>query len=178
MAAEVAAMMAVERNADVLFDWDNTLKLLDRSKTPAELKCSVPRKTLETLATTRGCRLFVLSAVRNSRMGIETLKIEVEKLGLGSLFATAEDAVEEHDTSSGYGSFWRWGNCIACGPEAPKVGVYLHVVCRAEEEEEGESEERPVYFFDDEINNVECFRTTMPEAHVVHVVGGKMPTLI
>lgn len=154
--------VSIKPNSDVLFDWDNTLKF---TNSPT-LACSVPNDVLEKLVTELNCKLFILTAISNSKSGIETLKIEVERLGLQNFFAKDGDVISLQETS--YGSFWRWGNCIVCG-YTPKVGVYIHCCCCCLG--------RPVYFFDDEINNVECFKMNMPESHVFHVTDG-MPSLI
>ena len=156
----------MEPNSDVLFDWDNTLKKLDKSTNPPTLVCSVPKDVLYKLVTELNCRLFILTAISNSKLGIETLKIEVERLGLRDFFAKDSGDVIELQKTCSYGSFWRWGNCIVCG-YSPKVGVYLH--CCTNNNNNNNNNNNPVYFFDDEINNVECFKMNLPNSNVFHV---------
>ena len=68
----------------VVFDWDNTLKQYDSAR--RSIRSGVDRNVLEKWKEDRQCRLFVISAIRPTRINVETILIEVDRLESTDIF--------------------------------------------------------------------------------------------
>ena len=144
-------------NSVVVFDWDNTLKLYDcQTRT---IKSRVDRQFLERLKKEKSCTLFVISAIRPSRMNMETLLLEMGRLGLTDIFADIDPkdaaSISKHIVVVA-GRYASCGNIIICGYD--KSEVFLEVMSERRKRENWNSEgEETVVFFDDEVVNIENF---------------------
>jgi hypothetical protein len=102
----------------LVFDWDNTLKLYDREK--RQISSRVEKERLLRWQKEKQCDMYVISAIYPSKINLETLLYEVNKLGLLQLFTNEEDKVEIQA-----GKFARKGNVIICGYD--KAETFLNV---------------------------------------------------
>lgn len=102
----------------IVFDWDNTLKVYNHSN--KQISSRVDRSTLQRWKHEKQCKMYVISAIRPSRINLETLLFEVRKLGLLEIFAKEEDKVEVKA-----GKYARMGNVIICGYD--KAETFLEI---------------------------------------------------
>ena len=107
----------IEEGSFVVFDWDNTLKIYDR--TSKTIRSRFSREHLEALKH-KGCELFIVSAIAPRRLSLETLLLEVRKLGLEDLF-TGED----YPITIIPDRYARKGNIIACGYDKAETFLEL-----------------------------------------------------
>ncbi|GFN77478.1 hypothetical protein PoB_000398400 [Plakobranchus ocellatus] len=133
----------------VVFDWDNTLKLVN--KTTKSIECSVTPIFLSNLISEKGCQLYIISAIRPSKMNMETLLMEVDKLGVREFFCpqgqqtfpeshkdtscTSNGQQTEHSSLQSCSiqhvkknslSYVRCGNIVICGYD--KAEVFLQLI--------------------------------------------------
>ena len=134
----------------VVFDWDNTLKLYDKES--KKISSRVEKLDLQRWKTEKQCDMYIISAIYPSKINLETLLYEVNKLGLLEIFANNDDKMEGQ-----VGKFVRKGNIIICGYD--KAETFIHVT-------KNKRSENVVFFDDEEINiinfgelvpNSECF---------------------
>lgn len=81
----------------VVFDWDNTLKQYDSAR--RSIRSGVDRNVLEKWKEDRQCRLFVISAIRPTRINVETILIEVDRLELTDMFVEDDANIRVAPTS-------------------------------------------------------------------------------
>ncbi|KAK7480393.1 hypothetical protein BaRGS_00028312 [Batillaria attramentaria] len=151
----------IEKNAHVVFDWDNTLKLYD--KQTGRLRSRVSRDFLVHLKRDLGCRLYIISAIRPSRINLSTILTEVERLGLTDVFVDdQEDSDDVDGTENGHkcevkpNEYAREGNVIICGYD--KAETFLRLA--SFDADKGDK----VIFFDDEEVNIENFEAIVPNS--------------
>ncbi|CAL1540916.1 unnamed protein product [Lymnaea stagnalis] len=72
--------------ATVIFDWDNTLKVINVKKRCIESRVKV--EFLEQLVRDKHCTLYIISAIQPSRINMSTILFEVDKLGLRKYFCS------------------------------------------------------------------------------------------
>ena len=138
----------IEDRAYVVFDWDNTLKLYD--KKTRKLSCRVSIDFLLHLKNDRGCRLYIISAIRPSAINLSTILSEVEKLGLTDVFMSdgaAQSVIKP-------GEYARQGNVIICGYDKAETFLKLSSF----DADKGDK----VMFFDDEEVNIHNFSAIVP----------------
>lgn len=98
----------VSSSSAVVFDWDNTLKQYNPEK--RTLKTGVDRSILLKWKNDLKCQLFIISAIRPSKMNMETILIEIERLGLTDVFIEKSDDIQIVPNK-----YARKGNVIICG---------------------------------------------------------------
>lgn len=140
----------------IVFDWDNTLKVYDHHS--RQISSRVTKGQLEKWKLDKQCNMFIISAIRPSRMNMETLLFEVDKVGLTELFTTEGDKIELKA-----GQYARKGNIVICGYD--KAETFLQIMkemnqpgCGDEVDSGKPTESGKVVFFDDEEVNVINFR--------------------
>lgn len=116
--------------ASLVFDWDNTLKLYDPGT--RSISSRVPTTTLTWWKSHKRCQMYIISAIRPSRINLETLLLEVGKLDLTEMFTCDSDQVIVEP-----GIFARKGNIIICGYD--KAETFLAVTSRNKREQEGKT---------------------------------------
>ncbi|KAL4238512.1 hypothetical protein ACF0H5_003220 [Mactra antiquata] len=127
----------------VVFDWDNTLKIYDhRSR---KISSRVPKEDLQRWKVKKHCEMFIISAIRPSRMNLETLLFEVSKVGLTELFIAESDEIEIVA-----GKYARKGNIVICGYD--KAETFLSIV----------NVSNPTYLDDVEVDGVDCVDAIVP----------------
>ncbi|XP_059153901.1 uncharacterized protein LOC131939542 [Physella acuta] len=145
----------IQKEAIVVFDWDNTLKVITKER---KISSSVKESYLEALVKNLGCRLFILSAIQPSRTNLETLLLEVDRVGLRKYFcpacqkAQAESQLAcwecqhrpEIQVGSGSYKYVCWGNIVICGYDKAEVFQLLTKQLKGDN----------VVFFDDEKVNI------------------------
>lgn len=174
MCSEISDEMVPEM-AMVVFDWDNTLKLYDKSTNA--LSSRVPRDRLECWKREKHCELFIISAIFPSRLNLETLLLEVEKLQILDLF------VDEHDVIVVKpGRYARKGNVVICGYDKAETFIELRGLGHTldgsvlKNEEQGihvkklGADNRTVVFFDDEEINVRNFVAFLGNKSICYLV--------
>lgn len=144
----------------IIFDWDNTLKLYDR--TTKTLSCGVNRERLQRWKDEKECELFILSAITPSWLNLTTILIEVERLHLKDYFVKESDTVEIK-----FGKYARLGNIVICGYDKAETFLEISNNFRtAHSNQTFEEESNPkscinkwnkVVFFDDEEINLTNF---------------------
>lgn len=87
----------VRVSSAVVFDWDNTLKKHDSAM--RSIRSGVDRNVLEKWKEDRQCRLFVISAIRPTRINVETILIEVDRLELTDMFVEDDANIRVAPTS-------------------------------------------------------------------------------
>lgn len=108
----------VSSSSAVVFDWDNTLKQYNpESRT---LQTGVDKNILLKWKNDLKCQLFIISAIRPSKMNMETILIEVERLGLTDVFIEKSD-----DFQIVPNKYARKGNVIICGYD--KAETFLDI---------------------------------------------------
>lgn len=118
-------------------DWDNTLKKSG--------KCSVPFTFFNREAVT----FMIISAIRPSRLNLESLMIEVDRLGLRQYFVLPTDVpVIRSD-------YCRLGNVVICGYD--KVETFIELTGYV-----GEGD--GITFYDDEKVNIDNWRARLPKS--------------
>ena len=157
-------------NSYVVFDWDNTLKVIDRQQ--RSIKSRVNKEFLEGLKTKKKCSLFVISAISPSRINMETLLLEMDRLDLTSVFVNQEPS-EEVSPSKGItvvpGQYACKGNAIICGYD--KAEVFLQVMSeRTKTPQWNSNGDKKVVFFDDEIVNIDNFSVIVKNSQCFHIV--------
>lgn len=130
--------------ARVVFDWDNTLKIIN--KDTKSIECRVKPSFLQSLVKEKGCLLYIISAIRPSRMNMDTLLMEVDRLGIREFFCPFWQAQHHPRSESNsienkslgfqrsfvemiHGNvniYVRWGNIIIC--DYDKAEVFLEVI--------------------------------------------------
>ncbi|KAH3778849.1 uncharacterized protein LOC127845832 [Dreissena polymorpha] len=183
----------IPEGSRVVFDWDNTLKVYN--KETRTITSRVAKKDLKNWKENRKCELFVISAIHPTRLNLETLLIEVEKLGLTDIFIKETDSAEIYP-----GKYARKGNVIICGYD--KAEVFLDICSRLETSEvrndnvetdpgqygtgedepdavhdgldesvriDGVDQKRTVLFFDDEEVNISNF-SAIVEGSICYLV--------
>ena len=135
----------IKENSIIVFDWDNTLKLYDIGS--RQLSLRVPREQLVKWRENLKCEMFIISAIRPTVMNLETLMLEVRRLGIVDLFVGEKDEIEK--TSM----FVRKGNIIICGYD--KAEAFLQA-CQCGQ--------RQVIFFDDEEVNILNFKSLVKDS--------------
>lgn len=70
----------IKPKAKVIFDWDNTLKIYRKSD--QTLSSRIAKDRLLYWKNSLSCELFIISAIQPSRMNMETILLEVDKLNL------------------------------------------------------------------------------------------------
>ncbi|KAK3801738.1 hypothetical protein RRG08_033921 [Elysia crispata] len=139
----------IPKNSRVVFDWDNTLKIVN--KRTKKIECSVQPSFLQKLITEKTCQLYIISAIRPSKMNMDTLLMEVDRLGIRKFFCPfwqseqqyqlngphegqAPSAVNKklctHESHSEVikgklDTYVRWGNIIICGYDKAEVFLEL-----------------------------------------------------
>ncbi|XP_045194526.2 uncharacterized protein LOC123550154 [Mercenaria mercenaria] len=102
----------------IVFDWDNTLKLYDH--TNRQIFSRVGKASLQRWKTEKNCDMYIISAIYPSKINLDTLLFEVNKLDLLEFFTKEEDKVEVKA-----GKFARKGNIIICGYD--KAEMFIEV---------------------------------------------------
>lgn len=143
----------IENGAYVVFDWDNTLKLYN--KETRELSCRVSREFLLHLKQDLGCDLYIISAIRPSKINMSTIMSEVKKLGLDDIFVE-EDFQHTSPQEVKDNVYAREGNVIICGYDKAETFLKLAPF--------DASQGHKVIFFDDEEVNIENFGTIVPNS--------------
>ncbi|RUS72032.1 hypothetical protein EGW08_020196 [Elysia chlorotica] len=139
----------IPKNARVVFDWDNTLKLVN--KETKKIECSVPSSFLQKLVTEKACQLYIISAIRPSRLNMDTLLLEVDRLGIREFFCPFWQSEQQRQLNGPGGgethptvdkmlcphgfhaelvhgkldTYYRWGNIIICGYDKAEVFLEL-----------------------------------------------------
>lgn len=114
---EITDKLIPERGT-VVFDWDNTLKLYNRET--RKISTRVDKSNLHRWRTEKQCDMYIISAIYPSKINLETLLFEVNKLGLLEFFTKEDDKVEVQA-----GKFARKGNIIICGYD--KAETFINV---------------------------------------------------
>lgn len=145
----------IDDGSYVVFDWDNTLKLYN--KETRKLSSRVSREFLEYLKNVRKCHLFIISAIRPSPINLQTIFIEIERLGLKDIFAGSDsgktNGMNDRNGPNQTSNFIFEGNVILCGYD--KAETFLNFCSSSEEK---------VVFFDDEEVNIFNFRHIFPQS--------------
>ncbi|XP_052816514.1 uncharacterized protein LOC128244600 [Mya arenaria] len=102
----------------VVFDWDNTLKLYN--KETKSISSRVDRDVLLAWKRGRGCRMYIISAISPSRLNLETLLMEVERLGLRDVFVEPGEGIVLVP-----GRYARKGGVVVCGYD--KAETFLEI---------------------------------------------------
>jgi len=174
--SEIADDMIPDKGV-VVFDWDNTLKIYDKSS-----RTIFPRVTRDRLIKwkqEKQCDMYIISAIRPSKINLDTILFEVNKLGLLDIFSKESDTIECKPDR-----YARKGNVVICGydkaetflmlrqiqtlpvktdnPTTPTSPYSADSVCLASSDDEidGVAEDTPdknVVFFDDEEPNIVNF---------------------
>ncbi|XP_005096922.1 uncharacterized protein LOC101852236 [Aplysia californica] len=161
----------IPNDSIVVFDWDNTLKIVN--KETKRIESRVNKEFLRHLIGERGCELYVISAIRPSQMNMDTLLMEVDRLGLRNFFCQNSKGREK-----GANDFpWvREGNIIICGYNKAEVFLTLRekdMSCTDEVDcaDDGHLTKRPVVFFDDEAENIEKFSHIVKDSLCYKIEG-------
>uniref|UniRef100_A0A0B6ZJ27 Uncharacterized protein n=1 Tax=Arion vulgaris TaxID=1028688 RepID=A0A0B6ZJ27_9EUPU len=119
--------------ATVVFDWDNTLKVTSADR--KAITSGLSKESLNTLVQVKQSTLYIISAIRPTRMNMDTLLIEVDKLGLRRYFCPEckrehfSSEVCSHDIKSDIvrdnHPYVCWGNIIICGYDKAEVFLEL-----------------------------------------------------
>ncbi|RUS69621.1 hypothetical protein EGW08_022608 [Elysia chlorotica] len=155
----------IPTSSRVVFDWDKTLKIIgstSSSEKKTNIFSRVTKNFLAHLKEEKGCELFIISARKPSQMGIETVLIETDRLGLTDYFCSTRTVFGKREEVRKGDSHWvREGNIIIC--DYNKAEVFNAVV-------EGK-EERPAVIFDDEEVNIVNFSKIVPGSLCYHLVA-------
>ena len=111
--------VSVPSSAAIVFDWDNTLKQYDIAN--RSLKPGVSKNVLQKWKSEKHCQLFIISAIRPSKMNLETLLIEVGRLDLEDLFTEPSDQIQVVPDK-----YARKGNIIICGYDKAETFLDLY----------------------------------------------------
>ena len=98
----------VKYSSFIVFDWHNTLKQYNPER--RTIKSGVDREILLKWKSELKCKLFIISAIRPTKINLETILIEVERLGLTDVFTEKTDTAEIVPNK-----YARKGNVIICG---------------------------------------------------------------
>lgn len=154
----------IPNNSRVVFDWDNTLKVINKEKRTIESRLSA--SFLSHLKDDKLCELFIISAIRPSKMNLDTLLMEVDRLGLRQFFCDADDTTIKQRTLVDF-PWMREGNIIICGYD--KAEAFLSLT--STDQVDGVNIERPVVFFDDEEVNIHNFNAIVKGSQCFHVLN-------
>ncbi|BFZ09222.1 hypothetical protein BsWGS_12261 [Bradybaena similaris] len=168
----------IPQEAKVVFDWDNTLKVTSADR--KHIECGLHIESLNILAQEKRCSLYIISAIRPTRMNLDTLLLEVDRLGLRKYFCPKcrqENFFSNHCSHDikpqlvkECHTYAHWGNVIIC--EYDKAEVFLElteknrIVCDETDRSvcditdsvaPGTPKCDAVYFFDDEDVNIHNF---------------------
>jgi len=138
----------IQSGSHVVFDWDNTLKLYDKKQ--RIISCRVDKHLLQTLKHEKQCKLYVISAISPSRMGLETLVHEVSKLGLLDIFTEPDDEPTIHA-----GRYARKGNLITCGYDKAEIFLELSGLGTRSEERQSTQESTGRDEYEDDVIEVD-----------------------
>lgn len=137
----------IKPRSKIVFDWDNTLKVYNKSN--KTLSSRVPKECLLRWQKDLSCELFIISAIRPTRLNMETILLEVDKLHLTEVFSCHNDEILVVP-----GKYAKKGSVIICGYD--KAETFLEL-CDLNGNE--------VIFFDDEFVNIHNFRAIVPGSH-------------
>lgn len=155
----------------IVFDWDNTLKIYDKKS--RTIFPRVSRENLQRWKQEKRCEMYVISAIRPSRINLETLLLEVEKLGFLDIFTQENDVMECVP-----GEYARRGNIVICGYDKAETFLMLRKLQSSKHSVKKDNTvgtkvtsydaidgivpyatSEKVIFFDDEEPNIENFST-------------------
>lgn len=136
----------IKPRSKIVLDWDNTLKVY--RKTDKALSSRVAKDRLLHWKKDLSCELFIISAIRPTRINLETILMEVDRLNLTEVFTCHGDEIKLVS-----GKYARKGSVIICGYD--KAETFLEL-CSSDEEEHN------IIFFDDEFVNIYNFRAIVP----------------
>lgn len=138
----------IKPRSKIVLDWDNTLKVYRKSD--KRLSSRVARDRLLHWKKNLSCELFIISAIRPTRMNLETILMEVERLNLTDVFTCHNDVIVLVS-----GKYARKGSVIICGYD--KAETFVELCSHANDEDEHD-----IIFFDDEFVNIYNFRAIVP----------------
>ena len=139
----------IKPKAKVIFDWDNTLKIYRKSD--QTLSSRIAKDRLLYWKNSLSCELFIISAIQPSRMNMETILLEVDKLNLMEVFTCQNDEITVVP-----GKYARKGAVIICGYDKAETFLELGEVDHRKDDN--------IIFFDDEFINVYNFRAIVPRS--------------
>ena len=165
----------------VVFDWDNTLKQYNSER--RSIKSGVDKNILLKWKYDLKCHLFIISAIRPSKINMETILIEVERLELADVFIDKHDAIQIIPNK-----YARKGNVIICGYD--KAETFMDVFYGEKNKTGGDilvdgpgghdmtdgtavspdNSSTPVLFFDDEQVNIDNFSQIVHNSICYHII--------
>ncbi|GFS12477.1 hypothetical protein ElyMa_006698700 [Elysia marginata] len=148
-----ASHLAVERRLHLPATPDGKCKGTEKlvNKEAKRIECSVKPSFLQNLVVEKKCQLYIISAIRPSRMNMDTLLMEVDRLGIRKYFCpfwqsqhqqNPKSVTDESNQDLGglescvelvqgnLDAYVRWGNIIICGYD--KAEVFLEILSAEE----------------------------------------------
>ncbi len=145
----------IPNNSVIIFDWDNTLKLYDRKNHIIYL--GVTREKLLEWKNDKSCILYIISAIHPSKINMDTLLMELEKLNIKDIFINECD-----ELIIKYNKYVKKGNVIICGYDKAETLMELNTKLN--------NITNNVIFFDDEYINVINFEKIVKNSKCYNIV--------